>query len=108
MIPLATRRAAVGHLRRRDPVLRRVIDEVGAFTLRPEPDRFGMLVRSIISQQISTRAARSIQMRLEERVAPRGVAAEVLLELGPTELRPLGLSPQKVTYVLDLAQKSSD
>jgi DNA-3-methyladenine glycosylase II len=108
MISVATRRAAVEHLRRRDRVMRRVIEEVGAFTLRPERDRFRMLVRSIISQQISTRAARSIQLRLEARVAPQSVNSQVLLDLGPVELRSLGLSPQKVKYVLDLAQKSSD
>ena len=44
----------VKHLRRVDRVLREVIDEVGPCMLRPRRDRFGMLIRSIISQQIST------------------------------------------------------
>jgi DNA-3-methyladenine glycosylase II len=54
------------HLRSADPVMKAVIDAVGPFTLRLERDRFGMLVRSIISQQISGSAARSIRSRLQE------------------------------------------
>ena len=62
------------HLRAADPVMKTVIDAVGPFTLRLERDRFGMLVRSIISQQISTSAARSIRRRLQE-LAPDMKAA---------------------------------
>lgn len=88
--------------------MRRLIDQVGPFTLRPERDRFVMLVRSIISQQISTGAARSIRLRLEQRLAPEGISPEALIGLGPTALRSVGLSPQKATYVLDLAEKTLD
>jgi DNA-3-methyladenine glycosylase II len=98
-------RSARRHLRKCDPVMRQMIDEVGPFTLRPERNRFWMLVRSIISQQISVSAARSIRRRLEEFVAPDGVTPESLLRFDSDELRSVGLSPQKATYVLDLAQK---
>src|SRR5205823_4262879 len=54
------------HLARRDPVLKRLIAAVGPCTLRYEPNGFAALVRSIISQQISTRAAASIHARLEQ------------------------------------------
>ena len=47
------------HLRAADPVMRSMIDAVGPYTLRFEKDRFGMLVRSIVSQQISTIAGRA-------------------------------------------------
>ena len=63
------------HLRAADPVMKAVIDAVGPFTLRLERDRFGMLVRSIISQQISTAAARSIRRRLQEFAGPDGLNA---------------------------------
>jgi 3-methyladenine DNA glycosylase/8-oxoguanine DNA glycosylase len=52
--------AAVQHLRRVDPHLRAIIDRVGPCRLVPHPDRFGALVRSIISQQISSKAARRL------------------------------------------------
>ena len=103
-----TIRASRRHLRRNDPILRDVIDQVGPFTLRPHRDRFGMLVRSIISQQISVGAARSIQMRLEELVSPAGITARHLLQFSSDELRSAGLSRQKARYVLDLAEKAHD
>lgn len=109
-MPLTDRiiRSARRHLRNSDPVMCEMIDEVGAFTLRLERNRFWMLVRSIISQQISTGAARSIRNRLEQLVAPDKVTPESLLRFDPDELRSVGLSPQKATYVLDLATKTDD
>ena len=56
--------AAVKHLRRVDPHLRSIIDRVGPCRLEPYDDRFSALVRSIISQQISSKAAASINRRL--------------------------------------------
>ena len=96
------------HLRAADPVMKAVIDAVGPFTLRLERDRFGMLVRSIISQQISTSAARSIRRRLQEFVGPEGVKAANLAQFTPDQLRSVGLSPQKTSYVADLANKVND
>ena len=46
-----------------DPHLRAIIDRVGPCRLEPYPDRFAALVRSIVSQQISTKAAASINSR---------------------------------------------
>jgi DNA-3-methyladenine glycosylase II len=94
------------HLRGADPVMRVVIDAVGPFTLRLERDRFGMLVRSIVSQQISTSAARSIRRRLQE-LAPDMTAA-TLAQFTVDQLRSVGLSPQKASYVADLARKVNE
>ena len=52
-----------------DPHLRAIIDRIGPCRLEPHPDRFGALVRSIISQQISTKAARVDQLRGSSRSA---------------------------------------
>jgi DNA-3-methyladenine glycosylase II len=71
-----------------------------------ERDRFSMLVRSIISQQISTSAARSIRRRLQE-LAPDMTAAS-LTRFTVDQLRSVGLSPQKASYVADLARKVND
>ncbi|MGQ0633178.1 MAG: DNA-3-methyladenine glycosylase family protein [Planctomycetaceae bacterium] len=97
--------AGTRHLRRRDPVMRAVIDAVGPFTLTLDRDRFRMLVRSIIAQQISGSAARSIRARLDGLVAPGRVSPEKLAALTPVELRSAGLSPQKAAYLHDLAAK---
>src|SRR4051794_1553549 len=56
--------AAQRHLGRRDGVLKRLIRLVGPCALRPQADLFAALVRSIVAQQISTRAAASISARL--------------------------------------------
>ena len=101
-------RSARRHLRANDLVMRSMIDAVGPFTLRPDRDRFGLLVRSIISQQISTSAARAIRGRLIEFVGPEGVTAANLTRFNIDQLRSVGLSPQKASYVTDLATKVND
>ena len=100
-----TIRAARAHLRKTDPVMRRMINDVGQFKLRRESNRFGMLVRSIISQQISVSAARSIRIRLEDAVRPDDVSPTSILRLKSTQLRAIGLSGQKASYICDLAEK---
>ena len=103
-----TRQRACQHLRKSDPVLRAVIDAVGPFTLKFDRDRFGMLVRSIIAQQISGAAARTIRGRVEQLVAPEKIAPENLRRLTETQLRSAGLSSQKLSYIQDLAAKTAD
>ena len=99
---------AIQHLQRVDPVMRALIDQAGPFTLKLERDRFGMLVRSILSQQISTKAARSIRRKLEERLKPHSVSAAIIQEQSEDELRAVGLSRQKVSYLKDLAGRVLD
>jgi len=81
---------------------------VGPYTLRCDRDRFGLLVRSIISQQISTSAARAIRKRLMELLGPDGLTAANLARFSTDELRSVGLSSQKATYVADLEAKVND
>ena len=101
----SSRREACRHLRKHDPVMRDVIQRVGPCKLRVRRNRFAMLVRSIVSQQISTKAARAIQARLEQLVGPGGLAAEAVVDLNMPQLRSVGLSRQKASYILDLATK---
>ncbi len=85
--------------------MRQLIDTVGPFTLKARRDRFGMLVRSIISQQISGKAARSIGRRLEELLAPEPITPHSLAQRSIAQLRSVGVSPQKASYLHDLAAK---
>jgi DNA-3-methyladenine glycosylase II len=100
-------RKARRHLQAADPMMRAVIDAVGPFTLGLERNRFKMLVCSIISQQISGSAAASIFSRLRKLVGP-GLTAANLARFTVDELRSVGLSPQKASYVTDLVQKVND
>jgi DNA-3-methyladenine glycosylase II len=97
---------AVAHLTTRDPRLAVVITAVGPYALRLQRDRFSMLVRSIISQQISTAAARSILTRLEQLTAPGKPSPEALARLSDAQLRSAGISPQKIAYLRDLTDKA--
>ena len=75
------------HLARHDPVLKGLIRAVGPCTLWHNPNRFAALVRSIIAQQISTKAAAAISGRLEQALAPAVVSAAGILALPGEQLR---------------------
>jgi DNA-3-methyladenine glycosylase II len=97
--------AATAHLRRNDPVLKDIIRQVGPCRIRVKRDRYLTLVQSIVSQQISGAAARTILGRLNDLVAPEKVNPGSLLPLDAEQLRAVGLSRQKSSYVLDLTEK---
>jgi DNA-3-methyladenine glycosylase II len=96
------------HLARRDPMLKKLIAQVGSCTLQPTADHFGVLVRSIISQQISGKAAASISARLREALGKSGLQPRALARLDETKLRGAGLSAGKVRAVRDLTAKVMD
>lgn len=98
---------AVRHLRRVDPHLKDVIRRVGPCRLVPREDRLGALVGSIVSQQISTKAAASISGRLHD-LAGRPYDPARLIALGEDALRGCGLSRSKAQYVLNLARAVVD
>jgi DNA-3-methyladenine glycosylase II len=100
-------RAGLKHLRK-DRAMRELIEAVGPFTLRPQRNRFAILVQSIISQQISGAAARTIRGRLNTLLEPGGLKPDTLASLAESDLRSVGLSRQKTSYLLDLAQKTLD
>lgn len=96
---------AIRHLRRVDSRMREVIDAVGPCTLKPRRERFAMLARSIIAQQISVAAARTINARVVELVSPGRLSADALMAVSPQQLRAAGVSQQKASYLLDLANR---
>ncbi len=102
--------AAIGiqarrHLARRDPILREVIRLIGPCTLQHNPDGFAVLVHSIISQQISTKAAASIRGRLLNFLGPRGITVAGIRRAPDQKLRAAGLSAAKIRSLRDLADK---
>jgi DNA-3-methyladenine glycosylase II len=94
------------HLSRKDPVLREVIARVGRCTLEPGGDRFAALVRAVVAQMISTKAARAITARLETTVGSLTPAA--ILDAGEERLRGVGLSGGKARALSELAAHASD
>jgi DNA-3-methyladenine glycosylase II len=103
--------AAIAHLRAADDVLAAIIDEVGGAAglgdrRRGRPaDHYGALVRSIVGQQLSTKAARSIYGRLTDRFGGRTPTPAEVLEDDAEELRAAaGLSRAKVSFLRSLAE----
>ena len=101
-------RAAARILAERDPVLARLIDEVGLPSLpRPTETHFATLVRSIVYQQLAGAAAGAIHGRLILALGGE-VTPERMLTLTPETLRAAGLSGRKAATLLDLAGKVLD
>lgn len=94
------------HLSRRDPVMKRLIAGYGPCTLRFDSDHFAVLARAIVSQQISSKAARSITERLCKTLGRRGLTARAVVAAEIEALRTAGLSASKVRYLKDLAEKT--
>ena len=104
----ATAARAAEHLAKNDPVLRPIIERVGPTTIRPHKDYYWELVDSIISQQLSVKAARSIENRFQELFDSQVPAPKQILEKDTEELRSVGLSRPKAGYIRDLAQHIVD
>jgi 3-methyladenine DNA glycosylase/8-oxoguanine DNA glycosylase len=94
---------AIRHLKKVDPYLKGVIDRLGPCTLTPRPDRFGTLVRAIVGQQISAKAAAAIDKRLRD-LGGDPHHPERLRKLGEEAIRGAGLSGVKARYVMNLAE----
>jgi DNA-3-methyladenine glycosylase II len=107
--------AASRHLRAADPVLGALIDRLGAVparrrSVRPSPgDHYAGLVRTIVGQQLSTRAAAAIWQRVLDRFDGRPPTPEEVLAADPEELRAAGgLSRAKTSYLRSLAEHVID
>ena len=97
-------------LMRRDPVLAPVIRKYKHRTILDTPslDPFSALVRTITSQQLSTKAAATIHRRILD-LMPDGVATPGAIEKTTDDaLRVAGLSRQKIAYVRDLAKHAKN
>jgi DNA-3-methyladenine glycosylase II len=101
VLDAANLKKAMRHLAKVDPDFARVVKEVGHPELREVPSGFGGLMRSIVGQQVSVHAARSIWLRLEAAV-PSMEPAD-FLTLGDEQLRAVGLSAAKMKYGRGLA-----
>jgi DNA-3-methyladenine glycosylase II len=109
----AARRA----LAKTDPTMAALIERIGKIDLeerlrrrneeRPA-DAYGALLRSIVGQQVSTKAARAIYNRVLDLFGGKTPSPRKLLSVSEEELRGAGLSGRKVEYVRDLARHVVD
>ncbi|HEY2837746.1 MAG TPA: DNA-3-methyladenine glycosylase [Pirellulales bacterium] len=102
---------AIAAISAADKKMARLIRRVGDFTLEPSKldDPFRSLLRAIVYQQLSGKAAATIHGRVVEAFGVRGKLAPAKLIEAPDEgLRSAGLSRAKVAAVKDLAAKTLD
>ena len=93
----------VNYLKKNDPVLRRIIQEIGDCRLTPSNNYFQDLAETIISQQLSYKACKSIHNRLMALVR-QDLTPAAVLSLTDQELRECGISGQKSKYIKGLAE----
>ena len=90
-------------LSKRDPILRKIIKKFNKGFLTTRKDPFFSLCRTIIGQQISTKAADSIWSRFEIKCNKK-IIPDTVLKLTSRSLRNAGLSRQKINYLKNIAK----
>ena len=90
-------------LSKRDPVLRKIINRFNKGYLKSRNDPFFSLCRTIIGQQISTKAADSIWLKFEMKCKKK-ITPKTVLKLNSGSLKSAGLSRQKITYLKNIAK----
>jgi len=101
-------RIAARHLAEHDPVLAPIIKRAGPCTMRPHRNYYQELVESIISQQLSVRAAAAILKKFVALFGDNFPSPEQILSKDIETYRSVGLSRNKTMYIRDLAQHVID
>jgi DNA-3-methyladenine glycosylase II len=98
-------RQAINHLKRSDPVMRAIIERVGPCRMEFGPPEFHSLAEAIVYQQLNGRAAVTIFQRFTA-VAGEPLTPEGILKLTEAQMRSVGLSKQKSSYLKDMAERT--
>ena len=98
-------RKAIHHLKKSDPILCAIIEKVGPFRMEFDEPAFHSLAEAIVYQQLNGKAAVKIFNRFTalagDPVTPEGIA-----KLTDEQLRSVGLSKQKSSYLRDMAERT--
>lgn len=98
-------RKAILHLKKSDPVMCAIIERVGRFRMNYDEPAFPSLAEAIIYQQLNGTAAATIFGRFLE-LAGEPLKPENILKLTEAQMRAVGLSKQKSSYMRDLAERT--
>jgi DNA-3-methyladenine glycosylase II len=99
-------RKAITHLKKSDPILSAVIVRTGVYRMRYSPPEFHTLAEAVVYQQLHGKAAVTIFKRFTS-LAGDPVKPEGILKLTDAQLRSVGLSRQKSSYLKDMAARAS-
>jgi len=100
-------RKAVNHLKKSDPILRAIIERVGPCRMEFGVPEFVSVAEAIVYQQLNGKAAATIFERFAA-LAGKPLTPQGILKLTDAELRGVGLSKQKSSYLKDLATKTAE
>jgi DNA-3-methyladenine glycosylase II len=106
VVKVRAMKKALNHLRKCDPVLLAIIERVGPYRMEYSPAEFCSLAEAIVYQQLHGKAAASIFKRFTD-LAGDPLTPEGILKLSDEQLRGVGLSKQKSSYLKDLATKTA-
>jgi DNA-3-methyladenine glycosylase II len=98
----------VRYLKKKDPVLAKIIGSTGPIRFKLDDDHYEAIVGSIIYQQLAGSAARAILNRFKGLYEGRLPSPREYLSTHIARLRSSGLSPQKISYIKDLAERLED
>ena len=109
-MPSANNRPALAHLKRADPILAGLIGRVGPYRmeLRTNGTHYDALIRSIVFQQLSGKAASTIHRRFCALFPGKRPRAQDVATSSDDRLRSAGLSRQKLRYVRDLSARVAE
>ena len=98
-------RKAINHLKNSDPVLRAIIERVGPCRIEYGPAEFHSLAEAIVYQQLNGKAAVTIFNRFAD-LAGKPLTPAGILKLTDQQMRAVGLSKQKTSYLRDMAERA--
>ena len=104
-----TLKAARAELAASDPVMAELIERLGERSAArrrrgmPKPDAYGALLRTVVGQQLSSKAAATIYQRVLDLFGGKTPSPKQILAASEADLRGAGLSGRKVEYIRDLA-----
>lgn len=90
----------------KDPIIQKLVKKYGKIIRKPRPNVFEDIVDSIISQQLSVKAAATILERVKKLFVNNKITPKEILELQDVQFRNCGMSWSKAKYVKDLAIKT--
>lgn len=95
---------ALQHFKKADPLLYELAKSIDPIVLEKSPNHFIRLVRAIVGQQLSVKAASTIFGRFEK-LFKKEITASGILKLRDDDIRACGISYPKIKYIKDLAEK---
>ncbi|MBI4097092.1 MAG: DNA-3-methyladenine glycosylase 2 family protein [Candidatus Levybacteria bacterium] len=100
---------AITHLEKQDPILADVIAKIPPLEKRVVGGNYFLdLIETIISQQLSIKAADTIWGRFQSLFPKKGITPEAVTQMDTERIRTAGISYQKISYIKDLAKQVAE